>query len=188
MPDVLTPNAPTPDQRFARCDALVDSWEGGATFTDNPRDPGGATKHGITLATLTAWRQQACTAADVAALSAAEASAIRRKLYWDKVAGDRLPVGLDLEVYDMAVNMGQGTAGRALQTVLGLTPDGVVGPVTLLAVHTHGDLGQMIGDLYIRRAALYRAMAGFPLFGQGWLRRAEACANTAKAWAVKANL
>lgn len=181
MPDVLTP-----DQRFARCDALVDAFEGGATYTDNPKDPGRATKHGITLATLTTWRKLPCTAADVQTLTAAEASAIRRALYWDKVAGGQLLAGLDLEVYDMAVNMGPGSAARALQTVLGLTPDGIVGPVTLLAVHTHGDLGALIGDLYVRRTGLYRCMAGFPVFGRGWLRRAEACANTAKAWAVKA--
>jgi lysozyme family protein len=175
----------TPDARFARCDVLVDAFEGGAAFTDNPRDPGRATKHGITLATLTTWRKQACTAADVAALTAAEASTIRRKLYWDKVAGDQLPAGLDLEVYDMAVNMGPGTAARALQTVLDLTPDGAIGTVTLLAVHTHTDLAELIGDLFVRRGALYRCMAGFPVFGTGWMRRAASCANTARAWAAR---
>lgn len=181
MPDALTP-----DQRFARCDALVDAWEGGATYTDRPDDRGGPTKHGITLATLSAWRGHACTQADVQALTGAEASAIRRAGYWNKVQGDQLPAGLDLMVYDAAINMGPGAAVRALQDALGITPDGVIGPVTLLGVHTFPDPLGLIEKLRARRAALYRAMSGFPTFGVGWLRRLEACAQTAKAWASRA--
>lgn len=174
------------DSRFARCDALVDAWEGGAAYTDRPDDAGGPTRHGVTLATLTAWRKTPCTPADVQALTAAEASAIRHGLYWAKVQGDQLPAGLDLMVYDMAINMGPATAAKALQTVLGLTVDGVIGPVTLLGVHTFPDLAGLIEKLRVWRAMRYRGMTGFPVFGRGWLKRVEACAATARIWAARA--
>ena len=47
--------------------------EGG--FTDDPRDPGGATNLGITLATLTHWRGRPATADDVRQLTVVEADA-----------------------------------------------------------------------------------------------------------------
>lgn len=83
---------------FERALALVLQHEGG--FSDHPSDPGGATMMGITQATLGAWRGQPVTRADIRALSREEARAIYRIRYWNAVAGDELPAGLDLAAFD----------------------------------------------------------------------------------------
>src|SRR3990167_4520575 len=45
---------------------------------------------------------------DIRNLSLAEAKAIYRRDYWKKMAGDQQPAGVDLAVWDLAVNSGVG--------------------------------------------------------------------------------
>src|SRR5215468_2796972 len=56
--------------------------EGGARFTDNPDDRGGATKYGIS--------QRAYPNEDIANLTEDQAKAIYKQDYWDRVSGDKL--------------------------------------------------------------------------------------------------
>jgi lysozyme family protein len=142
--------------------------EGG--FSDHPADPGGATMMGITQATLAEWRGHAVTKADVRALSRTEVSQIYRKRYWDAIAGDALPAGLDLAVFDFAVNSGASRAVRSLQRVLGVAADGRIGPETLRAMATC-DPTAMITRLSALRLAFLEALSTFPIFGRGWSRR-----------------
>ncbi len=53
---------------------FIEQWEGG--YVDHPADKGGPTNMGITLNTLARWRGHAVTAADVKALTRAEARQI----------------------------------------------------------------------------------------------------------------
>lgn len=176
----------TDDERYARCEALVVTWEGGATYTDNPLDSGGPTKFGITLATLSNWRGCACSAADVQALTAAEAYDIYKADYWAAVCGDQLPGGVDLIVFDSAVNMGPGVAVQMLQQALGIIGDGKLGPQTLAAIAAITDPSSVIDRVRARRAARYASLPSYRTFGAGWMSRLNSCANTAKAWATKA--
>ena len=124
MPD------PTDAQRFARCLDIVLAAEGG--YVDNPLDAGGATNMGITRATLARWRGVVPASdlpkAEVRALTRAEAAAIYEARYWRRVAGPELPAGLDLALFDYAVNSGPVRAVKTLQTALGVVADGLVGP------------------------------------------------------------
>ena len=43
-----------------------------------------------------------------------------------------LPAGIDLAIYDCAVNQGLGRARRLLQQAAGVTVDGKIGPVTMV--------------------------------------------------------
>ncbi|OYU49050.1 MAG: acetylmuramidase [Rhizobiales bacterium PAR1] len=142
--------------------------EGG--YSDHPADPGGATMMGITQGTLAEWRGNAVTKADVRALSRTEVAEIYRKRYWDSVHGDQLPAGLDLAVFDFAVNSGVSRAVRSLQRVLGVAADGRVGPETLQAVAIC-DPGEMVTRLSALRLAFLEALSTFPVFGRGWTRR-----------------
>src|SRR5829696_5104608 len=117
--------------RFEKAIEIVLQHEGG--FVHHPRDPGGATKFGITRETLSRVRGRPVSIEDVRELTSAEAAAIYRWLYWDVVRADELPPGLDLAVFDLAVNSGPARAVRMLQNVLGVTVDGIVGPETLKA-------------------------------------------------------
>jgi len=170
----------TEQERFDRCLAEVLRLEGG--YADDPRDPGGPTRFGVTRAVLSEALGRPASAGDVAALTPAEAAEIYRGRYWSPVGGAALPEGLDLVAFDTAVNMGPGTAARVLQTALGVTADGVVGPLTLAeaASRPATDTIQAMSDLRRRR---YRALAGFPAFGQGWLSRTDAVEALALAWA-----
>ena len=161
---------------FDRCLPFTLREEGG--FTDNPRDPGGATNWGITLATLTHWRGHPCTPDDVRALPLAEAQAIYQALYWHAMRCDLLPPGIDLMTFDFGVNAGPRTSAEELQAALGVGVDGLVGPITALAARG-ADRAGLIGGLHDAHAAHYRALPGFPLYGDGWLARLDRCASTA---------
>lgn len=78
---------------------------------NHPRDPGGATNWGITLATLAAHRGRAVGVEGVRALSRDEARAIYRKKYWQPIRGDAIPAGIDLATMDPAVNSGVSRGG-----------------------------------------------------------------------------
>lgn len=173
----------TPDERYARCEPLEEAFEGGATYTNNPKDRGGPTKFGITLVALSEWRGRPCTADDVKALQQPEVRAIYRGKYWDAVKGDQLPAGVDLIVFDAAVNTGRGRAAEQLQTALRLNHvDRIIGSVTLLAVAS-ADPVALVEAIRVQRQAFYRSLDGFPTFGRGWLRRLSSVAHTATAWA-----
>lgn len=85
--------------------------EGGEKYTNHPNDPGGPTKWGVTLATLSSWRHQKCTAQDVMDLTKEEATRIYKAHYWDVLGLDsvndqRIATGL----FDVAVNRGPAVA------------------------------------------------------------------------------
>jgi lysozyme family protein len=86
---------------------------------------------------LAAWRKVVpwtrLDKSEVRALARAEAAAIYKSLYWDGCNGDALPAGLDLMLFDFAVNSGPVKAIKTLQGVLKVRADGLVGPLTLAA-------------------------------------------------------
>jgi lysozyme family protein len=144
--------------------------EGG--FSKHPRDPGGATNYGITHRTLAAWRGVARVTVDqVLALGRDEAAAIYRSEYWNKVQGDQLRAGLDLVVFDAAVNSGPVRAVQWLQGALRVKVDGVLGPVTLAAQAAAPDLGAVIRRACALRLSFLRGLGHWDAFGRGWARR-----------------
>ena len=110
--------------------------EGG--FVNHPADKGGATKYGITEATLSLWRKKAVTEDDVKTLTVDEAKLIYIELYYTKPKINQLSPILQPVVFDMAVNMGTVQAIKIAQRVftkLG-TPivcDGTIGEKTLIS-------------------------------------------------------
>lgn len=108
---------------------------------------------------------------------------IYRKRYWDACRCDELPDGLDLAVFDTAVNTGPAQAARLLQRIVGVTADGGIGPKTLAAVNdfvtTHG-LDGLIEAYTEARQNFYRLLPTYVHFGEGWRKRAEQVAHTAR--------
>jgi lysozyme family protein len=153
---------------FDRGLAEVLLHEGG--FIQHPADPGGATKFGITRPTLARFRGRPVSVEDVRALTRTEAAAIYRRLFWDAVRGDGLPPGIDLAVFDFAVNSGPARAVRMLQDVLGVHADGIVGPATLAAAQ-EADPADVIRRLTRSRLAFLSRLASWPIFGRGWRSR-----------------
>jgi lysozyme family protein len=148
--------------------ALVLAHEGG--FADHPLDPGGPTKFGVTRETLARARGRAVTREEVRALGREEAGAIYRRLYWDAVRADQLPAGVDLALFDFAVNAGPIRASRTLQAVLGCAADGSVGPLTLAAARS-APAPETVRALTRARLDHLSSLRTWPVFGRGWRRR-----------------
>lgn len=169
--------------RFERCLAVVLKHEGG--FSDHPKDPGGPTNYGITRKTLASWRgvgEDDVSADAVKHLAMDEVRLIYLARYWTPIRGDELPPGVDLAVFDYAVNSGVRQASRALQKVVGATVDGVIGRQTLAAVRRR-QAEDVIREVCDSRVAFLRGLQGWDTFGRGWKRRVEEVERTAMRWA-----
>lgn len=163
------------DDRFESCLREVLRHEGG--YSDHPSDPGGATNMGITRKTLARWRKISpwtdLPKSAVKALSRAEAAQIYRAQFWNPCKAGAMPAGIDLAVFDFAVNSGPDRAVRVLQAALGVAADGEVGPKTLAALRS-ADNKALINAICDRRLAFLRGLATFPVFGRGWTSRVAA--------------
>lgn len=168
---------------FETCLNAVLRHEGG--YADHPADPGGATHYGITRTTLGRWRGRAVSKAEVQALSRLEAARIYRVFYWDEVAGDELPDGLDLAVFDYGVNSGPGRSIRTLQKALNVKPDGRLGPLTLAAI-SQCESRALISSLCRSRLGFLERLRSFSVFGRGWTRRVSDIESLALAMAEHA--
>jgi len=148
--------------------------EGG--FIDRPGDPRFAANHGITLAHLRRFqRYPSLGRDDIQHLPCVTVRALYRADFWNRTRCDALPHGIDLMVFDHAVNAGPDRAGRALQLSCGhkrTEIDGAVGPDTLNRVAL-SDTMTLLDALAAMQRAGYRQMAAFGLFGEGWLARLD---------------
>ena len=145
-------------------------FEGG--YSNDPSDPGGETKFGVS--------KRSYPNLDIASLTIADAAAIYRKDYWtyDSVQSQAVAE----KVFDMAVNMGPNEAHSLLQRSLNyfgkkLTEDGKFGPSTLAAVNTV-DSEKLLAELRarwaFRVAKLIQKRPVMTKFALGWCRRAMA--------------
>lgn len=155
--------------RFREALRLILEWEGG--FSNHPNDPGGATNLGVTQQTLSEWHGRPVSVSELRALTVCEAEPLYRKRYWDECRCRDLPNGVDLLVFDCAVNQGPGRAKRFLQQALGVSEDGVLGQISVRAALNHDRLA-LIDELVARRAAHYASLNRE--FHLGWFRRLTA--------------
>ncbi|WP_376710375.1 glycoside hydrolase family 108 protein [Pseudochrobactrum lubricantis] len=147
---------------------LMFGHEGG--YVNNPKDPGGATKYGITHRTLAAHRGVASvTPAQVKALTKEEAAKIYRRSYWVQSGGDLLPVGIDFMAFDYGVNSGPAQAIKSLQRIVGVTADGIVGAHTVAAVKAYK--GDLIAAYAAERLRFMKTLKTWPVSGRGWQKR-----------------
>lgn len=163
-------------ENFDRCLAIILHHEGG--YVNHPKDPGGETNLGVTKRVYEEWGGTK----DMRELTEEDVAPIYKKNYWDRVKGDDLPSGLDLAVFDWAVNSGTGRAAKKLQSMIGTVADGGIGPNTLRIlgeyIDEHG-LEQTIRNYQEVRQAFYESLSTFETFGRGWTRRNEETAETA---------
>jgi lysozyme family protein len=172
--------------------------EGG--FVNDPADPGGATNHGVTLATLRRLGLDVTgdgqvTEGDVRALTAAQATQIFVDHYFTRPGLGALPEALQSSVFDMYVNAGS-NAVKVLQrllTAMGFpcTDDGTIGPETIRAAQAAAESAPThLADAYaIARRNYYYALADARPASRkfarrrdggkgGWILRAESFMDT----------
>ena len=147
---------------FPKCLDAILKYEGG--YVNDPHDAGGETNMGIS--------KRAFPDIDIKNLDVETASAIYKKYYWNQVKADQLPDGLDLVVFDGAVNSGPAQSAKWLQKALGIKADGVIGPVTLVALQG-APVASVIDKVLDQRLAFLKSLPTWSRFGKGWEARVE---------------
>lgn len=157
---------------FYRAVEFVLQCEG--EVSDNPTDPGGLTKYGIS--------KRSHPKLDIMALTRQDAIDIYRKDYWDICKCDELPDGVALLVFDQAVNQGTHVARKDLQKAVKVTQDGVIGPKTISAVRMM-DYQDVIEELVTIRLCRYSDIVfrdpKMKIFLAGWTKRTIKCMRLA---------
>lgn len=165
---------------FDACLKEILHHEGG--FVNHPRDPGGMTNLGITKAVYENWIGYPVSEQIMRKLTPQLVTPLYKKKYWDVVRGDELPIGLDLCVFDFAVNAGPARAARYLQRMIGATQDGVLGPKTMSILTQYmAQKREQYAVLYYQdmRRDYYKALPAYGTFGRGWDRRVNEVESTA---------
>ena len=132
-------------------------------YSNNPNDPGGETKFGIS--------KRAYPQLDIAALTLDGAKAIYKADYWDRVLCPSLPDPLQFQVFDTAVNSGPRQAVVLLQRALGVEDDGVVGQKTRDALAGTNSTTAVTIRFLAQRLRFMSGLSGWDYFGKGWARR-----------------
>ncbi len=167
--------------------------EGG--YVNDPDDPGGATKYGVTIGTMRRLGMDLTgdgqiTTEDVKSLTRADATDIFVRHYFEEPGIAHLPEALQASVFDMYVNAGS-NAVRILQRLLikmgfPVAVDGAIGPQTAAAAQAAAQKApDHIADAYgiERRNYYYRLADRTPSSRKyarrrdggkgGWIKRAE---------------
>ncbi len=136
------------------------SHEGG--YSNDPRDPGGETKFGIS--------KRSYPAVDIKALTRPQAIAIYERDFWQRVQGDKLPRPFVFQALDAAVNHGIGNAVRWMQRAAGVADDGIIGPLTMAAV-ARREPADLVLLFNAERLEFYAMLGKFDVYGRGWVNR-----------------
>ena len=129
---------------------------------------------GVTIATFTFYLGRQATKDELRKITDAQIADIYQRLYWEPSGGDMLPVGMDVAVFDAAVNVGPARAIRWVQQIVGATPDGAMGRQTANAVMNYAKTNgvrAMIEAFNAKRQGYYESLPTFATFGKGWTRR-----------------
>ena len=96
-------------------------------LADDPNDPGGLTKWGIS--------QRSYPDVDIRNLTMDDAKAIYRRDFWNVNLSNRLPAWCRFDLFDASVHSGPNQAMKWLQFAVGELQDGHIGPRTIDAAH-----------------------------------------------------
>lgn len=168
-----------------RCEPVTTSYEGG--YANNPLDKGGPTFRGITLRALSDYCGRPATISELIHLTESDVAVIYRQVYWAHVNGDELPAGLDMMLFDAAVNSGRRRSVAFMQGALGFDSrdiDGDLGPVTMQAILGANDRTSLIKRASANREHFLRGLGNFPTFGRGWIKRLDGVTAMALGWAL----
>jgi len=149
--------------------------EGG--YSNDPADHGGSTNHGITQSEYTQWlAANGKSPGDVRNITDQEVSIIYQHDYWNVGHCPDLPNVIAFVHFDACVQHGVGRAAKFLQTALGVTADGLIGPGTLGAAQKSNQTVVAATYVSIRRN-FYNAIVAHDStqgrFLSGWLNRMD---------------
>ena len=139
---------------------LSPTYEGG--YSNDPLDPGGETKYGIS--------KRSYPALDIKNLTRADVKPIYRRDFWGPAGCDAVPSALKYPLFDFAVNSGPKTAVRTLQKRLQVETDGIIGPITLMEISLWPE-NDLALTLCMDRLNFMTTLPTWSAHGKGWSRR-----------------
>lgn len=159
------------ESNFPACDKKRQKYEGG--MSRDPNDPGnwtgGKVGVGNLLGTKYGIAANTYPNVDIPNLTQEKAAAIFKRDYWDKVGGDFQPAGVDLCLYDTAVNSGTARARQFQQKVLGSTAPAFSALAVISA--KAGKYTDQVKALCAARLSFLHHLGSFGRYGKGWTAR-----------------
>lgn len=146
---------------FDRAFGRTVGHEGG--YVNNPADPGGETKYGIS--------RRAYPNENIAGMTLDRAKLLYLRGYWQPARCHQMPEPIALEVFDAAVNCGVGQAVRWAQRAVGAADDGNIGPVTIAAINADPNPQAVAARILGHRLGHNADLSTWRDFGRGWARR-----------------
>ena len=134
--------------------------EGG--YVNNPEDPGGETKWGIS--------KRSYPRLIIKELTRDQAANIYRIDFWNRINANKLPDGVAFQLLDFAINSGIETAVRYLQRACGVADDGHWGPVSQEACDEMSE-SDLIMLLNAERLDFMTRLKNWTNASRGWARR-----------------
>ncbi|MBL4682541.1 MAG: secretion activator protein [Pseudomonadales bacterium] len=150
---------------------ILDS-EGG--FTLGAADPGNWTGGDIGVGQLRGTKYGISAAQyphlTIADLDITDAVHIYREDYLKPIGAGRFRDGVAFQLFDLAVNSGPGRAIKLLQSAIGVSADGVVGPITLKKLSSI-DESDVIMLVLAARIDFMRGLSSWTVHSRGWMGR-----------------
>lgn len=160
--------------------------EGG--YQAHPNDTGNynskkelvGTNMGISAPVLEKYLGRVVTESDMKSLNPAVAKEIYRRNFWNPIQGDKiLHDSTAIAIFDWFVNAGRPAIIKA-QEVLKVTPDGIIGRLTLKALNEY-DPKQFFNEYQEKRVEWYKRLTDrrptLRIFLNGWLNRISSLTN-----------
>jgi len=131
-------------------------FEGG--YVNNPNDPGGETKYGIS--------KRQYPSVDIKSLTVADAIEIYKRDYFLRLnLDDVVNPEVAWKLFDIAVNQGVGTSTRFAQQILHQKEDGILGKDTVVAINSYAEKQILrYADIVIKNPSKAE-------FLKGWIKR-----------------
>jgi lysozyme family protein len=146
--------------------------EGGLSM--NPKDPGNWTGGAIGVGVLKGTKYGISSATypreNIAGLTVKRAKFLWSRDFWTKIHGDKLYDGVAYQLSDFAYHSGYGNAIRVFQKALGVSDDGIWGPISQAAADTMLEHRQIM-RLNAKRLDWLTYRSNWVDASKGWARR-----------------
>jgi lysozyme family protein len=172
-------------ERLKKFMPIIFYHEGG--FVNNPADPGGATKYGISLRFLKGLSLEVADLDhdgnididDIKLITHEIATPIYEQRFYTPMQIEQFRSDeLALQLFDMGVNAGPRQAIKLLQQELSITADGIVGAETLRVANSFSFNTMAIRYKYGRiffYKNLVKIHPEYSIFLKGWINRVNEC-------------
>lgn len=139
---------------------IILKHEGG--YVNDPNDPGGETKYGIS--------KRAYPDVDIKNLTLDQAKQIYLTDYWNRCQCDNLPAMVRMHVFDAAVNSGVVQAAKWLQRAVRVVDDGRIDARTIMACRL-SDPAVTVMRICAYRLQFLTGLGSWKHYGKGWVNR-----------------